>query len=168
MYRSDRALLFKRCVCYIANLVPTSLLGLYRLFLLAMVSAGTLIWISLRLFSDCTSIFSLGFSPVVLTVLAVSWCVSCGYAITRADIFPRVAAQGAGQIALVSHCDARARANLILSIRTSRYHVLMFSKMVPAFTSDNIGALGVQAAHSRHANITPSQSLKLTVHLSVF
>ncbi|SJL12404.1 uncharacterized protein ARMOST_15831 [Armillaria ostoyae] len=38
--------------------------------------------------------------------------------------------------------------------------------MVPAFTSDNIGALGVQAAHSRHANIVPSQSLKLTARSS--
>ncbi|KAK0490025.1 auxin efflux carrier [Armillaria luteobubalina] len=72
-----------------------------------MVSAGTLIWISLR--------------PLLRLVM----CVSCGYAITKADIFPRVAAQGAGQIAL----------NITIPC-------LMFSKMVPAFTSDNIGALG--------------------------
>ncbi|KAK0235455.1 auxin efflux carrier [Armillaria nabsnona] len=72
-----------------------------------MVSAGTLIWISLR--------------PLLRLIM----CVSCGYAITKADIFPRVAAQGAGQIAL----------NITIPC-------LMFSKMVPAFTSDNIGALG--------------------------
>lgn len=29
-------------------------------------------------------------------------CVSCGFGITKADIFPAVAAQGAGQILLVS------------------------------------------------------------------
>lgn len=120
--------LFKRCVCYIANLVPTSLLGLYRLFLLAMVSAGTLIWISLRpLLRLYVNFFSRVLSRCSDCPCSIM-CVSCGYAITRADIFPRVAAQGAGQIALVSHCDARARANLILSIRTSRYHVLCFRR----------------------------------------
>ncbi|KAG7441381.1 auxin efflux carrier [Guyanagaster necrorhizus] len=72
-----------------------------------MVSAGALVWISLR--------------PLLRLVM----CVTGGYAITKADIFPRVAAQGAGQIAL----------NITIPC-------LMFSKMVPAFTSDNIGALG--------------------------
>ncbi|KAK0200040.1 auxin efflux carrier [Desarmillaria ectypa] len=96
-----------------------------------MVSAGALIWISLR--------------PLLRLVM----CVAGGYAITKADIFPRVAAQGAGQIAL----------NITIPC-------LMFSKMVPAFTSDNIGALGVLAAHNRHANIVPFQSLKLTAFSS--
>ncbi|KAF9043846.1 auxin efflux carrier [Hymenopellis radicata] len=72
-----------------------------------MVSAGMLIWISLR--------------PLLRFVLAVAG----GFAITKADIFPPVAARGAAQIAL----------NITMPS-------LMFSKIVPAFTSENVGSLG--------------------------
>ncbi|KAF7419569.1 Protein M3 [Pleurotus ostreatus] len=72
-----------------------------------MLSVGTLIWISLR--------------PLIRLVI----CGGCGFAITKADIFPPIAARGAGQIML----------NIALPC-------LMFSKIVPAFTSENIGALG--------------------------
>ncbi|EIN08921.1 auxin efflux carrier [Punctularia strigosozonata HHB-11173 SS5] len=72
-----------------------------------MLSAGALIWVSLR--------------PLIRLVLATSF----GFAITKADIFPAVAARGAGQIML----------NIALPC-------LMFSKIVPAFTTQNISALG--------------------------
>ncbi|KAJ7042178.1 auxin efflux carrier transmembrane protein [Mycena alexandri] len=52
-------------------------------------------------------------------------CVGCGFAITKSDIFSPVAARGTGQILL----------NITLPS-------LMFSKIVPAFTSQNISALG--------------------------
>lgn len=51
--------------------------------------------------------------------------VASGFIITKADIFPPVAARGAAQIAL----------NITLPS-------LLFSKIVPAFTKDNIKALG--------------------------
>ncbi|KAF9445655.1 hypothetical protein P691DRAFT_709983 [Macrolepiota fuliginosa MF-IS2] len=70
-------------------------------------SAGSLIWISCR--------------PLIRLAAGVA----SGFFITRADIFPLVAAQGAGQIAL----------NITLPC-------LLFSKIVPAFTTDNIKALG--------------------------
>ncbi|KAJ7438095.1 auxin efflux carrier transmembrane protein [Mycena galericulata] len=72
-----------------------------------MLSAGQLIWISCR--------------PLFRLII----CVGCGFAITKADIFPPVAARGTGQILL----------NITLPS-------LMFSKIVPAFTSQNISALG--------------------------
>ncbi|TRM61358.1 auxin efflux carrier [Schizophyllum amplum] len=72
-----------------------------------MLDAGTLIWISLR------------------PLLRLSITTSFGFAITKADIFPQVAARGAGQIIL----------NVTLPC-------LMFSKIVPAFTPQNIHALG--------------------------
>ncbi|KAJ7606659.1 auxin efflux carrier [Roridomyces roridus] len=72
-----------------------------------MLSIGQLIWISCR--------------PLLRLVI----CVGCGFAITKADIFPAVAARGTGQILL----------NITLPS-------LMFSKIVPAFTSQNISALG--------------------------
>ncbi|KAF8183930.1 auxin efflux carrier transmembrane protein [Pholiota molesta] len=72
-----------------------------------MVAVGTLIWISCR------------------PLLRLIFCVSCGIGITKADIFPAVAAAGAGQILL----------NITLPS-------LMFSKIVPAFTAQNVGALG--------------------------
>ncbi|KAF8968094.1 auxin efflux carrier [Flammula alnicola] len=72
-----------------------------------MVSAGTLIWISCR------------------PLLRLVFCVSCGFAITKADIFPAIAAAGAGQMLL----------NITLPS-------LMFSKIVPAFTAQNVSALG--------------------------
>ncbi|KAF9073096.1 auxin efflux carrier [Rhodocollybia butyracea] len=72
-----------------------------------MVATGALIWISIR--------------PLIRLVL----CVSCGFAATKADLFPVIAARTLGQIIL----------NITLPS-------LMFSKMVPAFTPDNIGALG--------------------------
>ncbi|KAH9481484.1 Protein ECM3 [Psilocybe cubensis] len=72
-----------------------------------MLSAGKLIWISCR------------------PLLRLIFCVSSGFAIAKADIFPPVAAAGAGQILL----------NITLPC-------LMFSKIVPAFTSQNVNALG--------------------------
>ncbi|KAJ6480348.1 auxin efflux carrier transmembrane protein [Mycena sanguinolenta] len=72
-----------------------------------MLSAGHLIWISCR--------------PLFRLII----CAGCGFAITKADIFPAVAARGTGQILL----------NITLPS-------LMFSKIVPAFTSQNISALG--------------------------
>ncbi|KAJ7246980.1 auxin efflux carrier transmembrane protein [Mycena rebaudengoi] len=72
-----------------------------------MLSAGQLIWISCR--------------PLFRLII----CSGCGFAITKADIFPAVAARGTGQILL----------NITLPS-------LMFSKIVPAFTSQNISALG--------------------------
>lgn len=53
------------------------------------------------------------------------FCVSCGIVITKADVFPAAAAGGAGQVLL----------NIALPC-------LMFSKIVPAFTTQNVGALG--------------------------
>ncbi|KNZ72039.1 Protein ECM3 [Termitomyces sp. J132] len=52
-------------------------------------------------------------------------CVTGGFILTKTDNFPPIAARGAGQIAL----------NIALPC-------LMFSKIVPAFTADNIHALG--------------------------
>ncbi|KAL5495893.1 ECM3_2 [Sanghuangporus weigelae] len=72
-----------------------------------MLSIGALIWVSVR--------------PLLRLVL----CTLCGFIITKADIFPPIAARGTGQIIL----------NITLP-------ALMFSKIVPAFTSDNVGALG--------------------------
>ncbi|KAF8167301.1 auxin efflux carrier transmembrane protein [Crassisporium funariophilum] len=72
-----------------------------------MLSTGALIWISCR--------------PLIRLV----FCTTCGFFITKADVFPAVAARGAGQIML----------NIALPC-------LLFSKLVPAFTTDNISALG--------------------------
>ncbi|CAA7268203.1 unnamed protein product [Cyclocybe aegerita] len=74
---------------------------------ITMVSAGTLIWISCR---PLIRLFS---------------CVAGGIIITKADIFPPVAARGASQIVL----------NIAIPC-------LMFSKIVPAFTSENVSTLG--------------------------
>ncbi|OBZ79636.1 Protein ECM3, partial [Grifola frondosa] len=52
-------------------------------------------------------------------------CTGFGFAITKADMFPVVAARGAGQVVL----------NIALPC-------LMFSRIVPAFNSQNIGKLG--------------------------
>ncbi|KAJ6555153.1 auxin efflux carrier [Mycena vulgaris] len=60
-----------------------------------------------------------------LPLLRLFICVACGYGITRAELFPASAARGAGQI--------------MLNITVPS---LMFSKIVPAFTSQNISALG--------------------------
>ncbi|KAI0685009.1 auxin efflux carrier [Cytidiella melzeri] len=72
-----------------------------------MLAIGALIWLSLR--------------PLLRLVL----CAGFGFIITRADIFPVVAARGAGQVALniTGPC-------------------LMFSKIVPSFSTSNISTLG--------------------------
>ncbi|KZT24321.1 auxin efflux carrier [Neolentinus lepideus HHB14362 ss-1] len=72
-----------------------------------MLNIGQLIWVSVR--------------PLIRLVITAG----CGFAITKADIFPPIAARGAGQIAL----------NITLPS-------LMFSKIMSAFNSDNISALG--------------------------
>lgn len=72
-----------------------------------MLSAGALIWTSFR--------------PLLRLVI----CTASGFVITKADIFPAVAARGMGQV--------------ILNIA---FPCLMFSKIVPAFTSQNVHALG--------------------------
>ncbi|KIY70719.1 auxin efflux carrier transmembrane protein [Cylindrobasidium torrendii FP15055 ss-10] len=71
-----------------------------------MVDVGTLIWLSFR--------------PLIKLVL----CVGSGFVITKADIFPAIAARGAGQVALniTGPC-------------------LMFSKILPAFSTKNIHVL---------------------------
>jgi len=51
--------------------------------------------------------------------------VSCGIVITKADVFPAAATGGAGQVVL-----------------NVAFPCLMFSKIVPAFTTQNVGALG--------------------------
>ncbi|THH16078.1 hypothetical protein EW146_g4493 [Bondarzewia mesenterica] len=71
-----------------------------------MLSAGTLIWVSLR--------------PLIRLFLVVA----SGFALTKADLFPAVAARGTGQVML----------NIALPC-------LMFSRIVPAFSSDNIASL---------------------------
>ncbi|KAJ7708370.1 auxin efflux carrier [Mycena rosella] len=60
-----------------------------------------------------------------LPLLRLFICVACGYGVTKAELFPASAARGAGQI--------------MLNITVPS---LMFSKIVPAFTSQNISALG--------------------------
>ncbi|TDL22375.1 hypothetical protein BD410DRAFT_748622 [Rickenella mellea] len=72
-----------------------------------MLPVGALVWVSIR--------------PLLRLVI----CATTGFLITKADIFPQVAARGAGQIML----------NITIPS-------LMFSKIVPAFTPQNIGALG--------------------------
>ncbi|KAJ7673710.1 auxin efflux carrier transmembrane protein [Mycena polygramma] len=52
-------------------------------------------------------------------------CTGCGFILTRTDLFPAVAAQGTSQI--------------LLNIT---YPSLMFSKIVPSFSVQNIAALG--------------------------
>ncbi|KAJ6521121.1 auxin efflux carrier [Mycena capillaripes] len=60
-----------------------------------------------------------------LPLIRLFICVACGFGITKAELFPASAARGAGQI--------------MLNITVPS---LMFSKIVPAFTSQNISALG--------------------------
>ncbi|KAJ7653153.1 auxin efflux carrier [Mycena polygramma] len=60
-----------------------------------------------------------------LPLLRLFICVACGFAITKGGLFTASAARGAGQI--------------MLNITVPS---LMFSKIVPAFTSQNISALG--------------------------
>ncbi|KAJ7870944.1 auxin efflux carrier transmembrane protein [Mycena olivaceomarginata] len=71
-----------------------------------MLSAGQLIWTSCR--------------PLFRLII----CTGCGFILTRADLFPAVAAQGTSQI--------------LLNIT---YPCLMFSKIVPSFSVGNISAL---------------------------
>ncbi|KAK0474151.1 auxin efflux carrier [Armillaria novae-zelandiae] len=63
----------------------------------------------------------ISFRPLLRLVMSVLG----GFVITKADIFPAAAARGAGQIAL----------NITMPC-------LMFSKLVPAFSSSNISVLG--------------------------
>ncbi|KAF8632376.1 hypothetical protein AX15_001909 [Amanita polypyramis BW_CC] len=74
---------------------------------MAVFSAGAIIWISVR--------------PLIRLVI----CVLSGFIITKADIFPPVAARSTGQ--------------LLLNVGSP---CLMFSKILPAFNSSNIHALG--------------------------
>ncbi|KAJ7348062.1 auxin efflux carrier transmembrane protein [Mycena albidolilacea] len=60
-----------------------------------------------------------------LPLLRLFICVACGFGVAKADLFPASAARGAGQI--------------MINITVPS---LMFSKIVPAFTSQNISALG--------------------------
>ncbi|KAI0314544.1 auxin efflux carrier [Amylostereum chailletii] len=72
-----------------------------------MLSAGALIWIAIR--------------PLIRTF----GIVGAGFALTKADLFPVEASQGAGQIVL----------NIVMPC-------LLFSRIVPAFNSENVTALG--------------------------
>ncbi|KAG1730938.1 auxin efflux carrier [Suillus paluster] len=71
------------------------------------IAVGTLVWISLQ--------------PLIRLFL----CVGCGFAITKAGLFPAVAARGVGQI-----------------IINAALPNLMFSTIVPSFSSSNIPELG--------------------------
>ncbi|KAJ6570893.1 auxin efflux carrier [Mycena vulgaris] len=71
-----------------------------------MLSAGQLIWTSCR--------------PLFRLII----CTGCGFLLTKADLFPAVAAQGTSQI--------------LLNIT---YPSLMFSKIVPSFSVQNISTL---------------------------
>ncbi|KAJ7816252.1 auxin efflux carrier transmembrane protein [Mycena leptocephala] len=71
-----------------------------------MLSVGQLIWISCR--------------PLFRLII----CTGCGFFLTKADLFPAVAAQGTSQI--------------LLNIT---YPCLLFSKIVPSFSVQNIAAL---------------------------
>ncbi|KAJ7160627.1 auxin efflux carrier transmembrane protein [Mycena crocata] len=71
-----------------------------------MLSAGQLIWTSCR--------------PLFRLII----CTGCGFLLTKADLFPAVAAQGTSQI--------------LLNIT---YPSLMFSKIVPSFSVENISTL---------------------------
>jgi predicted permease len=73
-----------------------------------MIGVGALIWSAVR---PLLRLFILGGS---------------GFAITRLDLFPLIAARGAGQIML-----------------NIAYPSLLFSKIVPAFSSENLPALGM-------------------------
>ncbi|KAK2459594.1 hypothetical protein APHAL10511_008404 [Amanita phalloides] len=74
---------------------------------MAAFPASTIVWLSIR--------------PLLRLVI----CVLSGFIITKADIFPLVAARSAGQ--------------LLLNIA---YPCLMFSRIVPAFNASNIHVLG--------------------------
>lgn len=98
-----------------------------------MPSVGALIWIScrplIRLYVSKFWKNSRGVFPDLwpfTTFFFRVFCVACGFTITKADIFPTVAARGAGQIVL----------NITIPC-------LMFSKIVPAFNPDNARALGL-------------------------
>ncbi|KAF7304137.1 Auxin efflux carrier transmembrane protein [Mycena indigotica] len=71
-----------------------------------MLSAGQLIWTSCR--------------PLLRLVI----CTGFGFVVTKADLFPAVAAQGASQVLL-----------------NVTYPSLMFSKIVPAFSVSNIHSI---------------------------
>ncbi|OAX39401.1 auxin efflux carrier [Rhizopogon vinicolor AM-OR11-026] len=71
------------------------------------ISTSTLIWISVQ--------------PLIRLFL----CVGCGFAATKAGLFPAAAARGAGQI--------------IINVTLPN---MMFSRIVPAFSSSNISQLG--------------------------
>ena len=69
-------------------------------------------------------------------------CVAGGFIITKADIFPAVAARGAGQIALVSLYSFLL---ILLSLPNDAQNItmpcLMFSKILPSFSTENIAVL---------------------------
>ncbi|KAG1741693.1 auxin efflux carrier [Suillus lakei] len=71
------------------------------------IAIGTLIWISVQ--------------PLIRLFL----CVGCGFAVTKAGLFPAIAARGMGQV--------------IINVTTP---TLMFSTIVPSFNSSNIAELG--------------------------
>ncbi|KDQ17492.1 hypothetical protein BOTBODRAFT_155504 [Botryobasidium botryosum FD-172 SS1] len=72
-----------------------------------MLSIGALIWVAIR--------------PLLKMILSTSF----GFILTRCDLFPVIAAKGAGQVLL----------NVTMPS-------LLFSKIVPAFTPQNVKALG--------------------------
>ncbi|TFK61582.1 hypothetical protein BDN72DRAFT_828151 [Pluteus cervinus] len=71
------------------------------------MNVGALIWLASR--------------PLIRLILTTA----AGFAITKADIFPPIAARSAGQIVL-----------------NVSFPALLFSKIVPAFTQQNVSALG--------------------------
>ena len=99
-----------------------------------MPSVGALIWISCRPlirlyvsnFFKKTPVLTIPLNKYLQNNFIRVFCVTCGFVITKVDLFPTVAARGAGQIVL----------NITVPC-------LMFSKIVPAFSPDNIPALGM-------------------------
>ena len=101
-----------------------------------MPSVGALIWISCRPlirlyvsnFKNDSKNLCPNHSPQPISSKQFFrvFCVTCGFIITKVNYFPTVAARGAGQIVL----------NITVPC-------LMFSKIVPAFSPDNVRALGM-------------------------
>ena len=70
-----------------------------------------------------------GFNELVLVGLCSVICTLMGFAITKADIFPLVAARGAGQVLLVSISSLRSQAILTSAARTLPSHRSCFPKL---------------------------------------
>lgn len=110
-----------------------------------MLSVGQLLWASFR---PLIRLYALNFYLNLYANHDLSHrvlCASSGFILTKTDNFPAVAARGAAQIML----------NIALPC-------LMFSKIVSAFSSDHISALGML----RLSFILLSQDLFTSFHFT--